>query len=1056
MKRYSYIGSVVCLLCFVFCVRVSVQCQETLPYRCDFSNQAEVDKWQLNVGNTSTFKNKWYIGNKGEADHNEILYISGDGGATESYTNVENIVLSYRTLDLKAGRYDLAFDWKALGNDSSIAELRVALYPETLLETPLLNDFYSRSNYKGEQSLPMWMTVCMLEFDNVPGKVSLFGAVECNHATAQLSCPNDGKYRLTFVWVNRDSEKINLPGGCIDNIEIGSAGCGLPTNLSAVGSLKGSATFSWTGTAAEYEMKYTVQDENNWETIDKITDEYTVVNDLPFGIYEVHLRAICGRDTSVWAQFPMTFVYEAQCIDYLSIDRALCTHGSFVNPEEYVEIRDMGPSSKFSSHTIHYVQGEIDPRTVDRLGVDKAVLKTIPDKAVASVRLGNWDNGNKAESITFDYTVDVNTASIMLLKYAVVLESPGHEAIQQPRFKLEILDSYGNSVDELCGAADFTAQNNAEGWHTIVSDEIGAPVVWKDWSTVGLNLSQYDGQTLKIKLTTYDCSLGAHFGYAYFTIGCTVGNLEGMNCGDTPTTEFIAPEGFNYEWYDVADPDSIICRDRVMPVKPDDRRQFEVKIIYPTEERCHFTLEASAIPRFPKAEMSGYEHIPRDCRNYVAFHNTSHILLDGETRVDKMPDAVYWYCGENRTSMDINPTIEFPKEGYKGKGYLVASLSGGLCNDTVYFDLDIPAIGAVDTLVAMYKCERDVVVLPGDEEVSEPGEYVRTYQSAVTGCDSVVTYKISDVPSYEIYDTVSIVSGETYKFGTYELDETGDWDYMFETAEYAHLGCVCDSLVHLHLQVLETLTFDMVPWPEICHDDPYISFRFDIQEGSPERLKLTFDEKAKNVGGFSDLDTAYKGDGPFELNMPEAVVPGRYSVLVELSDGVIGYDSASVILDIRYGRSILAQRWNDVIGVKNDAHNGGFRFSACKWYVDGLEISGAADFNLYVSTGLSLTSVYSALLTRSNDGVEQYTCGFTPEDLGGIDPIPTIYGPGDVQHIEQEEPAEVRIYNIMGDLYDVQRLPQGGGDIRMPDVAGVYLLEMVFADGRRTKKIIVR
>ena len=51
------------------------------------------------------------------------------------------------------------------------------------------------------------------------------------------------------------------------------------------------------------------------------------------------------------------------------------------------------------------------------------------------------------------------------------------------------------------------------------ADQI-AGVVYKPWSSVGLDLSGYIGQNVTLRFTTYDCALGGHFGYAYIDGSC--------------------------------------------------------------------------------------------------------------------------------------------------------------------------------------------------------------------------------------------------------------------------------------------------------------------------------------------------------------------------------------------------------------------------------------------------------------------------------------------------------------------------------------------------------
>ena len=87
----------------------------SLPYYCDFESKTENANWLLNAGNTAKFKNKWVI-NKPfitmDDDEGNFMYISFDGGVNAVYEDKDNFVIAYRSFNLAAGNYDLAFDWK--------------------------------------------------------------------------------------------------------------------------------------------------------------------------------------------------------------------------------------------------------------------------------------------------------------------------------------------------------------------------------------------------------------------------------------------------------------------------------------------------------------------------------------------------------------------------------------------------------------------------------------------------------------------------------------------------------------------------------------------------------------------------------------------------------------------------------------------------------------------------------------------------------------------------------------------------------------------------------
>ena len=105
------------------------------------------------------------------------------------------------------------------------------------------------------------------------------------------------------------------------------------------------------------------------------------------------------------------------------------------------------------------------------------------------VKLGNELVGAQAEAITYTCTVNPDFA-ILLLKFAVVFEDPGHPDPEQPRFVVRVLNSAGQLVDD-CAEYDVTA-GNVPGFLTYTS--AGHNVRYRPWTNVGIDLSNYAGQ----------------------------------------------------------------------------------------------------------------------------------------------------------------------------------------------------------------------------------------------------------------------------------------------------------------------------------------------------------------------------------------------------------------------------------------------------------------------------------------------------------------------------------------------------------------------------------
>jgi gliding motility-associated-like protein len=161
-----------------------------------------------------------------------------------------------------------------------------------------------------------------------------------------------------------------------------------------------------------------------------------------------------------------------------------------------------------------------------------------------SIRLGNNGTGGRADRM--EQTFSVTAANLnFTYKYAVVFQDPGHAVADQPAFTIQMLDSSGNAIP--CTYYNVSAGQNIPGF---VNSPNCAGVVYKPWTNVVVDLSSYLNQNVTIRFTTYDCSLGGHYGYAYIDGSCLAFQQV---TNDTlcigSTKQICAPPGFgSYVW----------------------------------------------------------------------------------------------------------------------------------------------------------------------------------------------------------------------------------------------------------------------------------------------------------------------------------------------------------------------------------------------------------------------------------------------------------------------------------------------------------------------------
>ncbi len=365
------------------------------------------------------------------------------------------------------------------------------------------------------------------------------------------------------------------------------------------------------------------------------------------------------------------------CIDPTNLAAAYtsCFYGTYNNPYANTGVIDYGYASAQSRHTVHYDLDERDPRTGGQLA-------TIPTGAVASVRLGNWtfnSNNPEAESLVYGLSVDTRDFDLLIMRYAAVLQDPDHAASDQPRFSLELLDSNMQVIDSVCARADFIA-NWQMGWNFAANS-----VLWKDWTTVGLDMTPYSGQTVYIRLTTRDCNEGSHYGYAYFTLECMRKSIHTSECGVVTENELTAPSGFNYRWYTSAS-DSTISTQQSIIVPSNNYITYLCDNAFIDNPTCYFTMSAFAGVRLPLS-LATYEVQLAPCSWDVTFVNQSTISSDGVTPVGtgEGVETARWLFGDGDTANTYNAGHHYDSEGIYNV-QLITGIADDRCLDT----LDIP------------------------------------------------------------------------------------------------------------------------------------------------------------------------------------------------------------------------------------------------------------------------------------------------------------------------------------------------------------------------------
>ena len=1073
---------------------LSMPVQAVRRYSCNFEDSIARSRWTLNPAANpqilSQITNRWYIGEPGNNDRNghNGLYISADGGVTANYQNKGCWVFAYDTiaLDPISGDYLMTFDYCVMANVASKFDGLYALWIPVTNEDGDTIKVNSIATSAGQ--VPARYIDYVIRLQPEANMAYLGGTVTWRQCAVKIpgSLCDGSLHYLAFAWAN-GSNQAQQPAAMVDNILISDGQpCPQPTNL-VVTPNGTTVSLEWDGTATEYEVSAYSYDGQSWAGPKIVTGNQTNFTGLPIGQTDFIVRAKCDEDFFSLKTIASKLIYypDQLCVDYLNLNNAVCyidnsspNNTLTFNDFKKVAPVDNGPSSIDSRHVVHFDRAEYEPRT-------GSMAKTVPDGELASVRLGNWDADNHAERIEFSFDVDTIKYPVLLLKYLPILEAPGHDDHENPRFKLDILID-GQSIGD-CGRADFNANDVLvngsgnvkpeyvqQGWHKTPHElsQTSADIVWKEWTTVGVNLRNkaYAGKTLTARLTTHDCTFSAHCGYAYFTLGCSDGKLKGMKCGEI-NPKFEAPDGFDYRWayaynekYRRADgslPEQyIIHRGKFYDAGYQDDSLYVVDCMFVQDSTCFFSLYASTLATNPISIM-GEPVITKNCKQekYEVTFDASRSWVQeidhvtGDTLVSKNYHIeTYEWNIEGLPygwSDEVSPTFAFPSTG--GDYRVSLRTTCGTCDSVLYYDLHLEPLGPTHETQTYMLC--DDARKAGYQWKERTDTLYHTYgvvdsvvlYSETTSCDSIIYLELLE-PVRLQHDTMIMVDDLPFIYH--------GRSYTVNTIDTIP-NAACDTTWILNFEVYEPLIATMPNTSYVlCEGDPLLTLTYNITRGMSLRYSYTFTNPAiPSIAPVEDFQM--KGHYEIPITIDPDLYPNIYQGSLLLEDSLPEHNvTIPFTVTMQYASSVIAQRWNDVLAIKNFDYNGGYVFDSVQWYVSGQPIVGAIDFNYFAGeeSQLLFGQEYQALLTR-NDGVKLFTCAYIPSPVSAdVKDLPTLVPPSAPLEIKGKGTASW--FDMLGRLYNSETFDDS--QIRTPGTRGYFLLVLQTNNTRTIHRVVVR
>jgi gliding motility-associated-like protein len=473
-------------------------------------------------------------------------------------------------------------------------------------------------------------------------------------------------------------------------------------------------------------------------------------------------------------------------------------------------------------------------------------LSIVPPGGNYSAMVGDF-TGTGAQASRLQYTFSITPQSNMIIvQYAVVLQDVGHSVMQQPRFEAQLYDAAGNPLP--CTFYQVAAASGVPGFQNC------GQIRWKNWTTFGVDVTAYMGQTVTLDVATGDCSLSGHWGYAYVSASCTSLNLSAFYCqnGANNTATLTAPLGFaNYVWSNAAT-GAQLATGQIATVNIQGVDTVDCTIT--SDNGCVATLSTAVLP----AEVIGSIVDSNVCAGY------STVLLNNTSYTNAAPDSIFWSASDGYTSNDTTFNHVFPGPGSYTVEMIVTNTAN--CVDTVNtvvevyenpvagFGFDDVCLGQTaifeatssllggDTITNYWYVNNDTLV--GDTVIvnfNGPNNYlVSLLAMTQNGCIDTMSqsFTVFNNPTanfavvescidqaVQFNNTTTGISNSTtfeWMYNNQILDTTVDFSYIFNTPGTHNISLIATDSFSPVVQCDDTISFSF-----FVHDYPTYSYLAD-------------------------------------------------------------------------------------------------------------------------------------------------------------------------------------------------------------------------------------
>jgi hypothetical protein len=332
---------------------------------------------------------------------------------------------------------------------------------------------------------------------------------------------------------------------------------------------------------------------------------------------------------------------------------------------------------------------------------------------------------------------------------------------------------------------------------------------------------------------------------------------------------------------------------------------------------------------------------------------------------------------------------------------------------------------------------------------------------ATNGCDSTVTLQINVTPVTPSTATETVCKADlpfhyvdnVFGIDTMFLANTVSGDYVFTG------NCTTKILT---LNILEAVNSEEPQFPRVCADDGFFYIQIEPTGAAGDVPATDYTAEFSASSGIVTPQTgAVETGNKIRIDIPANIYPDIYSckIILENPASCSSKTFENVQFEVYYPSSVMQQKWDDVIALKNSYYNGGYDFTGYQWYKDGYPTGETRSYIYLGKDTLDQNAEYYVLLTRA-DGSTMYSCPLKPTAAKPtVSTHPTIVANDNLITIYlTKDNATARLWTTTGILLQTAKAKAPVREISFTARQGAYLVEILNEDTgvRDVRAIVVR